>query len=284
MLWLSPVLSIFPRLSHCPDRPSLRSRLEFGRLLVGALLVLGINAYGAGAAARILHEPVAPIERASSPARRPDPPSMRPVSPRQREALPAPRAATGMSLSAPGTGHSLVASLFAHPLIVAASAFVLGGIAGAVTYVTLTPPRERIVYLDRPIAVPEPRPFILPIPDHRGDPVGTAERTPTSTPREAPIASSSAGATDLGGERALLDRARIALAQGNTADAERALAMHARRYPAGLLVEEREALAIKTLVDVGRAGDARRRAVRFKERFPSSIFLPAVDETLGAVP
>jgi outer membrane protein assembly factor BamD (BamD/ComL family) len=88
----------------------------------------------------------------------------------------------------------------------------------------------------------------------------------------------------LAGERALLDRARMALAQGKTADAERALAMHGRRYPAGLLVEEREALAIKTLVDVGRVDEARRRAGRFKERFPSSIFLPAVEETLGAVP
>jgi hypothetical protein len=36
-----------------PDRPSLRRRLEVGRLLVGALLVLGINAYGAGAAASV---------------------------------------------------------------------------------------------------------------------------------------------------------------------------------------------------------------------------------------
>lgn len=36
-----------------PDRPSLRRRLEFGRLLLGALLVFGINAYGAGAAASV---------------------------------------------------------------------------------------------------------------------------------------------------------------------------------------------------------------------------------------
>ena len=243
-----------------------------------------IGVLGAGAAARILHEPAAPMERAPAQARRPDPPSMRSASPRQHDAPPALRAAPEVSLPAPGMGRSLIASLFAHSPIVAASAFVLGGVAGAVTYVTLTPPRERIVYLDRPIAIPEPRPFIMPIPDHRGDPGGTAERTPTNAPREAPIASGSALATDLGGERALLDRARIALAQGNTADAERALAMHARRYPAGLLVEEREALAIKTLVDVGRVDEARRRAVRFKERFPSSIFLPAVDETLGAVP
>ena len=36
-----------------PDRPPLRRRLEVGRLLVGALLVLGINAYGAGAVASV---------------------------------------------------------------------------------------------------------------------------------------------------------------------------------------------------------------------------------------
>lgn len=36
-----------------PDRPSLRRRLEVGRLLVGSLLEMGIKAYGAGAAASV---------------------------------------------------------------------------------------------------------------------------------------------------------------------------------------------------------------------------------------
>jgi outer membrane protein assembly factor BamD (BamD/ComL family) len=84
-------------------------------------------------------------------------------------------------------------------------------------------------------------------------------------------------------ECALLDRARKALAQGNLDDVEQSLESHARRYPSGLLLEEREALAIKTLVDRGRVDEARKRAARFKEPFPNSIFGPAVDETLGAL-
>ena len=36
-----------------PDRPSLRGRLEVGRLLIGSALELGIKAYGAGAAAAV---------------------------------------------------------------------------------------------------------------------------------------------------------------------------------------------------------------------------------------
>lgn len=36
-----------------PDQPSLRRRLEVGRLLLGSLLELGIKAYGAGAAAAV---------------------------------------------------------------------------------------------------------------------------------------------------------------------------------------------------------------------------------------
>lgn len=36
-----------------PDRPSLRRRLEVGRLLIGSVLELGIKAYGAGAAASV---------------------------------------------------------------------------------------------------------------------------------------------------------------------------------------------------------------------------------------
>jgi hypothetical protein len=47
-----------PEIGRCPvttdpDRPPLRRRLEVTRRLVGALLVFGINAYGAGAAASV---------------------------------------------------------------------------------------------------------------------------------------------------------------------------------------------------------------------------------------
>jgi hypothetical protein len=223
-------------------------------------LAATIGALGAGAATRAASPSLAPSHR-----------------------LPAPPLAPSAEPRTWSAARSLLGSLVAHPGLFAAAAFVAGGVGGAEIYATLAPPRERIVYLDRPVAVPEPRPFIVTIHDFNVERHGATEANPANAPKEPPAASSIAGAVDLAGERALLDRARHVLAQGNATDAERTLAMHARRFPAGLLAEEREALAIKTLADLGRIDEARRRAARFKERFPTSIFGPAVDEALGAI-
>jgi hypothetical protein len=51
---------------------------------------------------------------------------------------------------------------------------------------------------------------------------------------------------------------------------------HARRFPGGLLAEEREALRVRCLVGSGRASEARRAAAAFATRFPRSVLLPRV--------
>jgi outer membrane protein assembly factor BamD (BamD/ComL family) len=86
----------------------------------------------------------------------------------------------------------------------------------------------------------------------------------------------------LGAEQALLDAARTALAQGHAADALSPLEAHARRFPRGLLAEEREALSVNALVTVGRNDEARRRGTRFLQRYPSSLLRPTVEAAIGA--
>jgi hypothetical protein len=171
-------------------------------------------------------------------------------------------------------------SLAGQPTAIVTAAFLLGGVGGAGLYAVLGPPKQRMSYVDRPIAVPEPRPFAAQ--PFIGTPAAATRDTEVAeSPRvrgnPAPVAS------PLAAERELLDRARKALARGDTPDAERALDLHTRRHPAGILLEEREALAIKVLVDLGRAEEARRRASKFKERYPRSLFGPAVDEAINTI-
>ncbi len=85
----------------------------------------------------------------------------------------------------------------------------------------------------------------------------------------------------LAAERALLDVARSALARGEAAEALAATERHAHEYPDGALVEEREALAIKALVALGRMGEARTRAHSLEQRFPNGLTIHAVKAAVG---
>jgi outer membrane protein assembly factor BamD (BamD/ComL family) len=82
---------------------------------------------------------------------------------------------------------------------------------------------------------------------------------------------------DLAAERALIDRARMALARSQSGAALEAVDAHAKSFPRGRLAEEREAIAIQALSQAGRAADARVRADRFRAAYPNSVFGAAVD-------
>ena len=92
----------------------------------------------------------------------------------------------------------------------------------------------------------------------------------------APPASPSASATSLGEEQRLLDTARAAVARGAYSSALGSLTEHQTRFPAGRLTEERELLFVQALAGAGAADAARARGRAFAERFPGTIFLPAV--------
>jgi hypothetical protein len=103
----------------------------------------------------------------------------------------------------------------------------------------------------------------------------------TARPSQADLPSSDGdGQRTPEAEAALLGRAHQALA----ADPSRALALteeHRRDYPAGLLGQESDLIAIEALAALGRSGEARDRAARFRARYPSSAHLRRIDRLLG---
>jgi hypothetical protein len=101
----------------------------------------------------------------------------------------------------------------------------------------------------------------------------------------APRRSSAADGSDADAlELGLLQRARAAVAAGEFSAALQSIAEHQRRFPAGRLREEREALRIKALAGLGRDDEARRAAERFRERFPRSVLSSRIEETVRPKP
>jgi|GEM_PF-890665 hypothetical protein len=77
--------------------------------------------------------------------------------------------------------------------------------------------------------------------------------------------------SDLAAERRLIDAARADVAEGRFEPALAGLAAHRRRFPAGALAEDRDALAIEALVGAGRLTEAGRAAGTFEREHPSSL-------------
>jgi len=74
-------------------------------------------------------------------------------------------------------------------------------------------------------------------------------------------------------ELQLLRTARQAVTRGDFAGALAIISEHVRRFRNGGLVEEREALRVKSLTGLGRREEAQRAAAAFHARFPHSVFL-----------
>jgi outer membrane protein assembly factor BamD (BamD/ComL family) len=77
-------------------------------------------------------------------------------------------------------------------------------------------------------------------------------------------------------ENQQMSDARAAMRRG---DAPRALVLLEQvraRFPGGMLVQEREALAIEALARSGRRGDASARAAAFLRAYPTSMFAERV--------
>ncbi|MGK3986597.1 sigma-70 family RNA polymerase sigma factor [Sorangium sp. So ce136] len=82
----------------------------------------------------------------------------------------------------------------------------------------------------------------------------------------------------------VLQRAIAALGAGKATEALNALERHARSYPRSSRAQQREALAIQALVQTGRRAEAAARAARFREAFPGSAYLPAIEDALNSLP
>ncbi len=82
----------------------------------------------------------------------------------------------------------------------------------------------------------------------------------------------------------MLDVARTALGRGDGGNALRATEEHARKFPRGVLGEEREAMAIQALRLLHRDEEAQARLDRFRGRFPTSLIRPALEADAGGAP
>jgi hypothetical protein len=71
-------------------------------------------------------------------------------------------------------------------------------------------------------------------------------------------------------ERELISGARSALQRGDPAAALALIARAERTFGGGVMVQEREVVAIEALSQAGRAGEAKSRAGAFLDRFPDS--------------
>lgn len=118
---------------------------------------------------------------------------------------------------------------------------------------------------------------------------GSAEPEPPEPPRRAPAAvrltPSSLAPSSAPAEVPLIRGAQDALVHGNYRDALRDAERHAVAHPRGVLVQEREVIAIEALAGLGRREEARTRAERFRAAYPTSPHVRRIDAILaGATP
>ncbi|HKY39002.1 MAG TPA: hypothetical protein VJN18_23850 [Polyangiaceae bacterium] len=174
----------------------------------------------------------------------------------------------------------------AHPALTAAVSFAVGVGVGATVQGSLSARVPAPTVSARPVpalapsaSAPEPE-LLAPVWPPTPTEASSAAPAAASVPTKAP--SASAGAEQAQAERLLLDVAYAALGQGQPAQALEPLEQHARRFPQGALREEREALTIQCLHDLGNLEEARRRALSFKVRYPNSLFAPRIERVLAA--
>jgi hypothetical protein len=189
--------------------------------------------------------------------------------------------------AAASSASTAAAALRAHPFVTGGIGFVCGLVSGAALYAHFVAPGPASPVVVAEVATsvvgskaraevrhPAPPPAPSSQPDSPASP---------AQPREAPASAPSSGA-DPTAERALLDVARAARGRGEPQAALDALNQHQKRYAWGVFREEREALAIQSLRDLGRLDEAQRRARAFRTRYPKSLFLTSVERVLESNP
>jgi hypothetical protein len=111
---------------------------------------------------------------------------------------------------------------------------------------------------------PVPSPLDPPIPRAQHPPKRLPLTPEPSRPRSQPTG------PGLSEERALVERARDALARGDGATALRTTEEYRSTFPSGELSEEAEFLQIASLARLGRSQDAARATEAFRKRYPNS--------------
>jgi len=207
--------------------------------------------------------------------------------------------AAGLAHSAPPAGSALLASSSATGAVWAANAklgvaivaFAVGAAFGAGGHAALVggPAPSSVASTVPPevatSAPPAPQPAVVPAAAAtssesvdapsapRSSALPPSPRPATSVEVAASAAPPEAGRVDeaLRSERALLERAGVALAKGDANGALEALEAHRARFPKGNLAEERDALVVKALSARGDAAAAQAAAAKFRADHPDSL-------------
>ena len=112
--------------------------------------------------------------------------------------------------------------------------------------------------------------------------VEASHAAPTKTADDEPAGASAATTDEAArkeGEASFLRRAKVALPT-DPALALRLTDEHPTVYPRGVLLQEREVIAIEALIRLGRTDDARARAASFRSRYPSSVYHGHLDDRI----
>jgi hypothetical protein len=119
-------------------------------------------------------------------------------------------------------------------------------------------------------------PAMSALPPVAAPPAGTATVAGAPSVTGLPSAVTSSGLSE---EAALLQRAERALAANEPGAALSALAEHERRFPAGVLREERQAAKVLALCELGRVAEARSLARVFLSAAPGSVLVPRLERS-----
>ncbi|WP_437990025.1 sigma-70 family RNA polymerase sigma factor [Sorangium sp. So ce145] len=164
-------------------------------------------------------------------------------------------------------------------LVAAGAAVFLGGVgAGAGTlyaaWPRAAPPEITLVRGDRLAAAPV----------GSGAPAALADVPAAPSPAPPAATGAKASVPPMDTDLTLIQRAIAALGAGRATEALDALDRHARSHPRSPRAQQREALAIQALGQSGRHAEAAARAARFREAFPGSAYMPAIEDALNGSP
>ena len=180
----------------------------------------------------------------------------------------------------------LTSSLIAVPLAVGALAgLTIAGVSSLYSapdpvHVAPTPTPVQQAIKPRKVAPPGPRPLLTAAPaiEPVKAPTEHAAPRPLPTANEQPAVPVVEAAET---EVALLARAQAALASSPRTALD-LVSVHARRFGAGALAQERETIAIAALLRLGRRNEAEARAEAFRSAFPTSAYTRRIDVLLQA--
>lgn len=179
---------------------------------------------------------------------------------------------------------------------------LLGGIVGLAIGLsrpdppaTPTPIARAVALTPEPPRAPEPKPRVRAQPSTVPPPQVEDVRpetkpAPRPPPRAKPIVAAPAKTLakkpkpDLAAEARLLARASRALAAGDHGRVLAIARQHARLFPGGQMIDERQALRILAHCGAGRVGDARAVARDFYRRFTSSPHVARVRNSCARKP